>query len=871
MRVRFEPINEEIECGSEETVLDAAFRQGLNLAYGCREGQCSACKCFLIEGDVAMKRYSNFALSDSEQSGGYSLMCRAMPETDLTVELLHYDPDNYRLEHQIRDGAAVVEAIEALTHDITRLVLRAPGFTFTPGQYVDLHVPGTEGAVKRSFSMANLPGYDQIELMIKRYPGGRLSGMLSEGLIEVGSSVGYTGPYGSLRTRDGAAPIVMIAGGSGMAPILSLLREFARTRCARPVRFFYGARTPEDLFHVDEIGAIGASLPDFAFTPVTGRFVHEVVDEFLASTPGFAAPDVYMCGPPPMVEAAEEVLIGGHGLDEQRIFIDKFTTSADAGGGVPGASASASAASPPVKAFAADRAPAGDDAERTFSWFTPRRRRASLYEDVTIDTQPSVHRHLVRNWPVRFEDGRGTWDDASTALRSSDWFDFRDPGEQWERPFYQASTATEQQLDAALRSAAAQGLLADFSPAWVEFLRTFLQVPAYVEHGLWFATATIARDCLSDAVTSVVCLQAAMKQRSAQAIVLYAMDLEERHGGFPIEAARQTFLDDPAWQPTRRFLERLAATRDWGEVIIAANLCLEPIVGMLIRRELGTRAAAANGDTVTPVLARAATQEWEWTRTWTAELCRFLIEDAAFGAANRKTIVEWVDDWLPSAVNAGLALVPIAQRLPAGIDLEQALARVSQYAAELLADAGLPELVELLSVSAPHVAALTEVAAAASDGPAAITPTRRVRSGRPQRGRRGSGDAGSADTAGGDVGPLGLRASEGAGSSPPNGGESGTYDFVGIVMARSAEGDAVAEVLGRRSGIRVIEQAAFWDIRARDRLEIPYAEVSEELGYEIDAYSIQHEMSTHYGRMVASDDALMLFSDPTEAMQHLMA
>jgi propane monooxygenase coupling protein len=94
---------------------------------------------------------------------------------------------------------------------------------------------------------------------------------------------------------------------------------------------------------------------------------------------------------------------------------------------------------------------------------------------------------------------------------------------------------------------------------------------------------------------------------------------------------------------------------------------------------------------------------------------------------------------------------------------------------------------------------------------------------------------------------------------------------VGIVMAKSAEGDAVAAFMGRRDGVEVREQPAFWDIRARDRLVIPYAEVSEDLGYEIDAYSIQHEMSTHYGRMVATDDALMLFSDPTEAMEHLLS
>jgi propane monooxygenase coupling protein len=99
----------------------------------------------------------------------------------------------------------------------------------------------------------------------------------------------------------------------------------------------------------------------------------------------------------------------------------------------------------------------------------------------------------------------------------------------------------------------------------------------------------------------------------------------------------------------------------------------------------------------------------------------------------------------------------------------------------------------------------------------------------------------------------------------------GAYDYVGIVMAKSAEGDAVAEILGRRDDVVVHEQPAFWDIRAEDRLVIPYEDVSEELGYDIDAYSIQHEMSTHYGRMVATDEALMLFSDPTEAMEHLMS
>ncbi len=836
MKVRFEPIGEEIDCAPDETVLDAAFRQGYNLVYGCREGQCSACKCFLMEGEVALKRYSNFALSDTEQSNGYSLMCRAMPEQDLVVELLHYDPDGYRLEHPIRDGSAVVKTVEALTHDITRLVLRVEGgFEFTPGQYVDLWIPGSEGTARRSFSMANVPGEGLIELMIKRYPGGKLSGML-EGAIEPGMELVLTGPYGAFRLRAGERPILMVAGGSGMAPILSVLRQLSAEGCERPVRFFYGARTSDDLFHVDEVNALGASLSDFRFEPIVERFVHEAVDEYLAAGE-LSAPDVYMCGPPPMVEAAEEMLIAKHKLDEQRIFQDKFTTSADA---TP--SADAAAATPPVKKFDAPAAPAGDDSERQFAWFTPNKRRATLYEDVTVDTQPSVHRHLTRGWPVSFEDGRGTWQDDSTALKSGDWFAYRDPGEQWERPFYQAGTAVEHQIEGAMRSATEEGLMQDYSPEWVEFLRGFLQVPAFVEHGLWFVMATAARDCLSDSVATCVALQAAAKQRAAQSIVLYAMDLEEHFGEFAIEAARQSFLTEAPWQPTRAYLERLASLSDWGEVIVAANICFEPIVGTLIRRELGTRAAAANGDGVTPVLARAETQEWEWARAWTTALTQFLLEDPVHNAANRETMARWIEDWLPQALEAAVALIPLADQVPSGIDVSDAIERVRRYAGAMLADSGLGELGPLVGYEPSAPIAPAEEAAAPAG---------------PVRRRRAAGRV-SRTGAPSETVP-----------SPSNG--EGTYDFVGIVMAKSAEGDAVAEILGRRDDIEVMEQPAFWDIRARDRLVIPYDDVSQQLGYEIDAYSIQHEMSTHYGRMVAGDDALMLFSDPTEAMQYLMS
>jgi propane monooxygenase reductase component len=340
-RVVFEPIGEEIDCDEEESVLDAAFRHGYNLVYGCREGQCSACKAYLLEGEVVLKPYSSFALSESEETNGYTLLCRAMPEEDLVVELLHFDPDNYKLEHEIRDGRGVITEVEVLTPDIRRVELEVTepaGFSFVPGQYVDVWVPGCD--LRRSFSMANVDD-GRIELIVKRYPEGRFSSLL-DGDLAVGDELRFTGPYGAFHMRDTDRPILMVAGGSGMAPVLSLLRKLAAEGCTRRMRFFYGARTDQDLFYVDEIAELCSGLPDFEFVPVLSdqnddrlgigrRFVHEAADEFLESGQ-MNDPELYMCGPPPMIDAMIELATEKHGIDESQIFHDKFTTSADAAG-----------------------------------------------------------------------------------------------------------------------------------------------------------------------------------------------------------------------------------------------------------------------------------------------------------------------------------------------------------------------------------------------------------------------------------------------------------------------------------------------------------------------------------------------------------
>jgi len=347
------------------------------------------------------------------------------------------------------------------------------------------------------------------------------------------------------------------------------------------------------------------------------------------------------------------------------------------------------AAEPPVKQVGEGGARRGEDPERSFQWYKPRKRRATIYEDVTVDSQPSVHRHLDRGWPVNFEDGRGLWSDDSTALRSTDWYEFRDPGQMWERTYYQAGSSYEQLIEGAVRTARRDRVFDDLTPEWVDFLRKHLQTPAFVEHGIWLALASAARDTLSDTVTHCVALEAAMKQRQAQAYLLYGMDLEEQFGEFPVDRSRQDFLKADAWQPARRYVERLRATPDWAERIVATNVCFEPAFGLLVRRELFMRSVGFNGDIVTQSVNHVAQLEWEWARDWTVEFVRFVLEDAEHGEANRDVLSGWLAEWLPLAEEAAEGMRAVFADLPAGITYEDGRTNVQIDADELMEACGL--------------------------------------------------------------------------------------------------------------------------------------------------------------------------------------
>jgi propane monooxygenase reductase component len=340
--VRFEPVGIEIEVGEDQTILRAAFEQGVMLMHGCKEGQCSSCKSFVLDGDdIELDRYSTFALPDFEKEEGYTLLCRAHAYEDLTIELLNYDEDMIRSGLPITGAVAEVVSKDPVTHDLRHLVLRLIEPTevkFFPGQYVDIAIPGT--GETRSFSMANTSSRDSglLEFVIKVYPDGLFSHFLDT-TLQPGDRLELTGPYGVFTLREGEDDLVFIGGGAGMAPILSLLRSMAERGIARKATYYYGARGRRDLCFTDELRALEGTLPGFRYIPALSEpapgddwsgetgLITDVVKRHAA---GLAGAHAYVCGPPPMVEAALP-LLATLGVAEKRIYYDKFTTTGEPG------------------------------------------------------------------------------------------------------------------------------------------------------------------------------------------------------------------------------------------------------------------------------------------------------------------------------------------------------------------------------------------------------------------------------------------------------------------------------------------------------------------------------------------------------------
>lgn len=319
----------------KETLLQAALRQGIDFPYSCRVGGCATCKCKLVEGKVKELTETGYILSDAELDEGYILACQAVPLTDVRVQV--------DLDAQAQTRVVLGRVVEQkkLTHDITRLVVQLDeSLAYKSGQFAEISIDALRGdslyGVSRSYSFATSPQPDsRVVFFVRKVPGGVFSTLINDANV-VGHQVKVEGPLGHFWLRPADAPLLLVAGGSGLAPILAILQEAVLRQNRRPVTLLFGARTQRDLYALDEIKAIAAqwSAP-FRFVPVLS---HEEGGSEWQGARGWVTERIpalvevgahaYLCGPPGMIDSAVSVLID-EGVARENIYADRFTTRQD--------------------------------------------------------------------------------------------------------------------------------------------------------------------------------------------------------------------------------------------------------------------------------------------------------------------------------------------------------------------------------------------------------------------------------------------------------------------------------------------------------------------------------------------------------------
>lgn len=331
---------------------------------------------------------------------------------------------------------------------------------------------------------------------------------------------------------------------------------------------------------------------------------------------------------------------------------------------------------------------------RRFTWYTPAGRAPTEYEDLTVHEQSSPLHYAFQGWPIRFDDGRDPYDERTTAVRSSDWYAYRDPNQTVQRTFVSSTNESEKALERSIAGAASAGLFDFAEPAWIRqvLARHFLTYP-FVEYGLFLALCYAEREALSDTTTFSIVFSAADKLRSLQDVVFYSFDLKEAFPDFVEADVHQVWKSDPTWQGARRAVERIVASNDWMEVVVATNLCFDRLFGELAKVEFFSRFAAANGDVVTPILIASSEADAARTLHWTKALVSHLVSDPVHGQHNRDLVRFWVDRWSADALEAAKAFQPVFLEAPVQPStFDKALAHVRAKQAAILDELGLGQV-----------------------------------------------------------------------------------------------------------------------------------------------------------------------------------
>ena len=318
------PVSFDVEAG--ETLLAAGLRQHLALPFGCQSGGCGSCRVRRVAGEVEYP-FAPPALSQAEVDAGYILMCLARAKSDLTLEL-HQPPQIEALRP--RKLPTRVMHKRMLSHDVIQLTLKLPkgdALPYLPGQYLDILL---EEGRRRSFSIANAPNGETLELHLRITPGGRFAKWVMEEMPEK-AILRLEAPLGAFYIReDSLRPIIIMAGGTGFSPAKAMLEQLLPAQGARSVHLFWGGRTQADLYMDAQVREWLQRYPQLRYTPVLSEpdrgwpgetgFVHEAVLRAYAS---LAGQEMYLCGPPVMVQAGKRAFLGA-GLDADHLFYDSF-------------------------------------------------------------------------------------------------------------------------------------------------------------------------------------------------------------------------------------------------------------------------------------------------------------------------------------------------------------------------------------------------------------------------------------------------------------------------------------------------------------------------------------------------------------------
>ncbi|MDM3888731.1 benzoate 1,2-dioxygenase electron transfer component BenC [Pseudomonas sp. BCRC 81390] len=320
-----------IEASGHESVADAAYRQGINIPLDCRDGACGTCKCKAESGRYELgDNFIEDALSEDEIAEGYVLTCQMRAASDCVIRI-PASAQLCRTEHACFEAA--ISDVRQLSASTIALSLRGEALNrlaFLPGQYVNLKVPGSEQS--RAYSFSSLQKDGEVSFLIRNVPGGLMSSFLTN-LAKAGDSMTLAGPLGSFYLRPIQRPLLLLAGGTGLAPFTAMLEKIAEQGSEHPLHLIYGVTNDFDLVELDRLQALAARIPNFTFSacvanpgsqyPRKGYVTQHIEPRHLND----GDVDVYLCGPPPMVEAVSQY-VREQGITPANFYYEKFAAAA---------------------------------------------------------------------------------------------------------------------------------------------------------------------------------------------------------------------------------------------------------------------------------------------------------------------------------------------------------------------------------------------------------------------------------------------------------------------------------------------------------------------------------------------------------------